>query len=266
MSPRLLLRPYTITPMTGRSYPALKMQLRVERRPAYYAFNVGLPMATLSLMASLIFLVPLDEGGVRLDLAFALMLTCVTYKSGVISHVLPAVAYLTMLDRYIFAAVGIVVLNTFDAAVVSAIVATDHWTGEGRRVGLDTAQFADRACFCVSILLWVGLHLYYSIKVYVMLRPRRSERGSNTELSSRVSAVDDLLSQERSTRVCDPSRRMSERSERSEKSGLRRKSRGFQARAAQLGAQLGACSSRETPRGTRPAACPAADEAAADDG
>ena len=93
MSPRLLLRPYTITPMTGRSYPALKMQLRVERRPAYYAFNVGLPMATLSLMASLIFLVPLDEGGVRLDLAFALMLTCVTYKSGVISHVLPAVAY-----------------------------------------------------------------------------------------------------------------------------------------------------------------------------
>ena len=47
---------------------------------------------------------PLDEGGQRLEISFGLMLSCVTYKF-VINDILPTIAYLTIIDQYVFATV-----------------------------------------------------------------------------------------------------------------------------------------------------------------
>lgn len=187
LRPNLDLAPTTVQPMAGRSYPGLKISAHVERRPMYYAFNVVLPMATLAIMSNLIFLVPLSEGGDRLQISFGLMLSCVTYKF-IINDILPTIAYLTLIDKYVFAANGLVVVNVFTTTMTTAVVADEHWT-ELAGLSRDAANSIDLACFLFSLLLWLSLHLFFGGRVLSHYRRARREREHEAQRADEASGV-----------------------------------------------------------------------------
>lgn len=176
----------SIQPMAGRSYPGLKVAAHVERRPMYYFFNVVLPMSTLSLMSNLIFLVPLVDGGSRLEISFGLMLSCVTYKF-VINDILPTIAYLTLIDKYVFATVGVVVFNTFSATIVSATVSDTHWTADA--LTNDMANVVDIGCLALSFFTWTALHLYSACHVHYHYKREERRLDELNDLAAGVSVT-----------------------------------------------------------------------------
>jgi len=81
-----------------KTYPMLTFSCYVRRRPAYAIWNVAVPITVLALLSAASFVVPRAERDVAVPLS--LLLTIVAYKFS-INYMLPAVPYLTLLDKLI---------------------------------------------------------------------------------------------------------------------------------------------------------------------
>ena len=131
----------------GLSYPGLRFVLCVHRRPGYYIVNVVMPTGLIVLLTGTQFQIAAEDVADRLSVSVTLLLTAVAFKL-VTSTMTPAVAYLTLLDRYVGVSSIIIFLAVGAAAVAGEIGAT-----------------FDRAAAWSLLGLWAVLHFWFAARV-----------------------------------------------------------------------------------------------------
>ena len=153
----------------SKTYPAFKTRVRVLRKPAYYLFNIALPMEVLALLSILIPpCLPQSAPADRLSVTLGLMITAAAYKFA-IATMLPPVAYLTLIDKFVMALSLVLLL----CAVQNAVFGIKEGRGDGDSP-LIFSQEADLASSAVLLGVWVLLHLLYWRKIVLAMRRRRS--------------------------------------------------------------------------------------------
>ena len=139
-------RPISIKEL-GLSYPGLRFVLCVHRRPGYYIVNVVMPTGLIVLLTGTQFQIAAEDVADRLSVSVTLLLTAVAFKL-VTSTMTPAVAYLTLLDRYVGVSSIIIFLAVGAAAVAGEIDAT-----------------FDRDAAWSLLVLWAILHFWFAARV-----------------------------------------------------------------------------------------------------
>ena len=131
----------------GLSYPGLRFVLCVHRRPDYYIVNIVMPTGLIVLLTGAQFQIAAEDVADRLSVSVTLLLTAVAFKL-VTSTMTPAVAYLTLLDRYVGVSSIIIFLAVGAAAVAGEIDAT-----------------FDRDAAWSLLGLWAVLHFWFAARV-----------------------------------------------------------------------------------------------------
>eukprot|EP00966_Prymnesium_polylepis_P265003 6122536-Prymnesium_polylepis.1 len=103
-----------------RCRPAVRIMAVVERRPQFYVINLMLPILSFVILTSFQWAVPARNTEERLAISLTLVLTAAAYKSSA-SAMLPAINYLTLLDRYIAGCFGIMFLAAFEGGVLGLV-------------------------------------------------------------------------------------------------------------------------------------------------
>ena len=138
----------TETGTEGRRFPRLNISVMISRRPAYALVNVALPLGIVALLAGLQFLVPLEEMESRLSISLTLLLTTAAYKF-TISTMVPAISYLTLLDKYVLCSSCFIVLMILESAVVGRIAAV----AEQRQSAQDIESVLAVLLYTIFVLL-----------------------------------------------------------------------------------------------------------------
>ena len=148
--------------MEGRTYPVLSMRCHIHRLPGFYVLNVVLPMGLFALMTLLRFRIQLPD--LRLSFSMTLIFIAIAYKFVTIGA-LPAIAYLTLLDKFVMSQTLLIVLSAFE-----------HGFGH---------QEYDLIVFWVTVGLWIATHLYFATRAFAVKRLQRKQR--RTRQSDRLS-------------------------------------------------------------------------------
>jgi hypothetical protein len=121
----LMVTHYSLDPMPGTSYPALKVSALVIRRPGFIITNVVIPIAVLTALSTLQVFLPGTHvrAGDRVAYSVTILLTSATYKLFVASSV-PAIAYLTHIDKFILACFLLQASVVAEGAVMGAFMAS----------------------------------------------------------------------------------------------------------------------------------------------
>ncbi|KAL1508329.1 hypothetical protein AB1Y20_004439 [Prymnesium parvum] len=146
-----------LRPMPGTTYPSLSFAALVIRKPSYFIANTVIPLSTLTFLALLQFLLPgarADQAATtRITYSVTILLTSATYKLFVADH-LPAISYLSVLDRYALACYMLQVGMVAQGALLGALItSTDEpsWPTDD----------ADIICGAVFLVLYCAVHIYY---------------------------------------------------------------------------------------------------------
>lgn len=123
-----------------------------------------LPMSLLSFMTLLSFKVPAKHVADRASITLTLLLTAVAYKQ-VTDSMLPAISYLTLIDKFIAACVF----------QIGAVV------GESA-LAEDRSDLFDWYGLLVCLLVWALTHAYFGVSAALMLRRRHVEWATRVEL------------------------------------------------------------------------------------
>ena len=129
----------------GSSY---QLQVRMERQPEYYLWNVCFVMFLVVLCAPINAGVNQHDLADRMSITLTLYLTAVAYKF-VIMTIIPQVSYLTHLDKYCLMAFGFLTISIVENFSVSNIMAPD----------IDDAAEIDRWFCCCIAAGWIALHV-----------------------------------------------------------------------------------------------------------
>ena len=148
--------------MEGRTYPVLSMRCHIHRLPGFYVLNVVLPMGLFALMTLLRFRIQLPD--LRLSFSMTLIFIAIAYKFVTIGA-LPAIAYLTLLDKFVMSQTLLIVLSAFE-----------HGFGH---------QEYDLIVVWVTVGLWIATHLYFAARAFAVKRLQRKQR--RTRQSDRLS-------------------------------------------------------------------------------
>ena len=89
-------------------------------------FRAGEQIAS---MAGVQFLVPVDDVGTRLSVSLSLVLTAAAYKI-VANDMVPKLAYLTVLDKYVMSCSFFIVIMVFEGAAVGQLAKHPEWHAE----------------------------------------------------------------------------------------------------------------------------------------
>jgi len=147
---RLILTAGSVNASNNRHFPSVNIAFRVARQPFYYMMNVCVPSALFSLLAIAMMGLPVNYPPSRLTYLLAVTLTVVTYKLW-LGDKLPAVTYLSLLDKYQLWCAAIIICIDFETAVQGSIMdVTDigyPWT--------------DRYFMIVAAACWIVLHLWF---------------------------------------------------------------------------------------------------------
>jgi len=146
-----------------KTYPMLTFSCYVRRRPAYAIWNVAVPITVLALLSAASFVVPRAERDVAVPLS--LLLTIVAYKFS-INYMLPAVPYLTLLDKLILMTGLFVVL-----VVLEQLFASTH----GHSSLADEVDMWCAWALLLSYVLWMG---FFAIRVCIV--SRRGHAGAHS--------------------------------------------------------------------------------------
>ena len=109
----------------GKTYPLMSFSAIATRRFQYYVYNVVVPMAAFSLMSCLSFVIPVDDVSDRLSISLMLVLTASAYRYAVMT-MLPQIAYLTLLDAYIFFCMAFIFVVTLENGFASLFALTQY--------------------------------------------------------------------------------------------------------------------------------------------
>ena len=139
------------------TYSFYAFEFHIKRKYTYFLTNIVCLMLLISLLSFTTFFVNPDSIGDRLSVILTLLLTAVTFKF-VVSQNLPPVSYLTVLDWYVLSSV----IFIFSVAIENSIVA--------RIQNKKYQSMVDKGAWSVSITVFVFLHIYFIIKVALILR------------------------------------------------------------------------------------------------
>ena len=159
LADELLLEATTVCSTRTRVFPALRISASITRRPTFYLVNVALPASFLSLMALLNFCIPQEAIGERLGYSSTLALTIVSAKFAASSS-MPAIAYLTLIDRFQLACIGIIFLVVAEAGVFALL--SPHAAAQAESVLMHT-----------SIMMWLLVHFNFAAKSWAAWRQTR---------------------------------------------------------------------------------------------
>ena len=150
----------------SRTYPAFRATMQVNRYPEFYVYNIVIPNAVISLLSILIptFLTQDNPDG-RLNVSLSLMLTAAAYKFS-ISFMIPAVAYLTLLDRYLLSCASLLVL----CALQNSVLGIQDDDGQ-----LVFSRWADRATSLVLLLLWALDNAWFAHRARRLMQSHRRD-------------------------------------------------------------------------------------------
>jgi len=155
------------TSTSGVRYSSAYCVQVVQRYPGYYLFNLYLPTFLISSFALSVFAFTVDQFDGRSNVIVTVLLTIVAFKQAM-KQMIPTLQYVTYVDRYILAGLGLVILVAIETACLSAgavCVATPARkpTLCGAEV-LGSLEFgfvdqADQICWAVDVGLWLVYNL-----------------------------------------------------------------------------------------------------------
>lgn len=145
-------KPIDMMQELGLTYPGLRFVLCVRRRPGYYIVNVVVPTGLIVLLCACQFQIAAEDVADRMSVSLTLLLTTIAFKL-VTSSMMPAVAYLTLLDSY----VSLSSLMNFLAVLAAAVA------------GEFGATF-DRVALWSWLGLWAVLHCWFAARILLAQR------------------------------------------------------------------------------------------------
>jgi len=103
-----------------RLFPTVDLKLFIGRQPDFVLINIALPVTFFVPMAALMFCVPRQVLDGRLSVTLAIVITSIAHKF-TMSTMVPAVSYLTFLDKYVLASLAIIMLITFQSGLIGSL-------------------------------------------------------------------------------------------------------------------------------------------------
>ena len=200
-------------PMPETTYPALKVNTLVMRRPVYFLLNVIVPLALLTFLSLLQFLLPGQRSGTnvtfRITYSVTILLTTATYKLFIASALPIGLAYMTLLDKYVLfcfllqvglvtetAIMGSLTLTAGNGADACMHPTTDASMTSSAEPGLprwSTSKY-DFILGCVSLAVFIIGHIYFIAEsrwASVVPLAREMHRFDMVQHSQRETAEDD---------------------------------------------------------------------------
>ena len=154
-----------VEPMPNTTYPAYRISCAVERRPGFIITNVFLPMATLTFLSLMQFMLPgeHDMAAMRVTFSVTILLTAATYKLFV-STTLPAVGYMTLCDQYVMACFMLQAFAVAEGAIIGGLNFNKGLETRAAWLPKFTTSLGDFACFVLASVFFVAFHVYFAIK------------------------------------------------------------------------------------------------------
>ena len=167
-----------VYPMTATSVEPrgrrqkLNAQMYLAREANYFVKNVMLPLGLISTLGFSVYAIrpEVDMVGDRLEAAFTILLTTVSYKFFIADY-LPKVPYLTMLDKYILACLILLVTIVVECTIVNFAIAEDGTDEEpililgGNSTGWSDGgvgvEDMERVFFYTAGLLWIIVNFWF---------------------------------------------------------------------------------------------------------
>ena len=146
--------PVPYAPMKeGKSSPGFRMQLEVRRHVTYYINKVILPLCLIVIMSWMPRWIDLKQLGTNIGISTTAFLTLVAYLFAILV-LLPKVAYLTRMDRFILISTILVFVGLVQT------VATTYLARSGRIVLANQVNWVSR--FIYPILLFLVLAVSFT--------------------------------------------------------------------------------------------------------
>lgn len=150
--PRIRLkRTSQLEGVDGAALAQMVCVIPVERMYAYYLYNVYMVSAMMTLMGFGVFAIDLEKAGDRLVLSATLLLLIIVLKFTLLDHQ-PNIAYMTHLDKYLFATYCMFVLQYGHCAFVKVLPSL-YSVDESDRMAADSQ--AVRFLFCLFVVVQV---------------------------------------------------------------------------------------------------------------
>ena len=196
-------------PMPETTYPALKVNTLVVRRPVYFLLNVIVPLASLTFLALLQFLLPGQTSGsnviFRITYSVTILLTTATYKLFIASALPIGLAYMTLLDKYVLFCFLLQVGLVTETAIMGSLTLTAENGADSdfertvtltRNEGLprwSTSKY-DFILGCVSVAIFICGQVYFIVYAYwasTVPLQREMQRFDKVQHSQREETIDD---------------------------------------------------------------------------
>lgn len=114
------VNPGTVGLKADRMFPSVELNMVVGRQPSFFLLNLAMPVFFFVPMAALQYCVPRQQTADRLSVSLAIVLTAIAHKFSMTS-IMPAVSYLTFLDKYVVWSLLLIVLITFQGSIVGHV-------------------------------------------------------------------------------------------------------------------------------------------------
>jgi len=169
LRPTMLMRCHMVGSDADRMFPTITITPLIQRRALFQVLNCMVPFALFALLSGLQFAaLPIRDGKIdqagninhRAQLSLMMVLTYSAYKMAVGSR-LPAVAYLTLVDKYMLS-IGCYVVGV---AIYLRIVS---WVASGGDV--DFIEKMDRAAAMLFGCFYVALHVGFVLWAHALHR------------------------------------------------------------------------------------------------
>ncbi len=105
--------------LLNQKIPKIVALAYCSRRPDYFIWNAYFPIFLITILSFTIFSVDCKSSHYRTSMAFTILLTSITFK-WVVNRTLPAVSYLTSLDKYSIACIVFITLHAVWHAIISS--------------------------------------------------------------------------------------------------------------------------------------------------
>jgi len=127
----------------------------VSRKPLYAMVNFMLPNFFLVALGFLQFTIPIDEVADRIAVSLTLLLTAAAYRFAITTMV-PAVSYLTMLDKYVLACSIFIIIMVIESGFVALLARKDEKAAEdvesATMIGLVVLVGVFHALFALQVM------------------------------------------------------------------------------------------------------------------
>ena len=132
-----------------RIFPSLRVITLVKRKPWYYILNIMIPASSITAISFLQWAIDRGNPSDRLSVTVSMVLTMAAYKVAVTAMV-PAISYLTLLDRYVFALGLLTMLITFEGGAIGLVS------------NASVAMLIDRAAFIAMLSAWCSIQVNFA--------------------------------------------------------------------------------------------------------